>query len=71
MFSTDFLLASVFWGTVGGGCLIYGKKQSAAPALIAGFALILVSAFIQSALLMSGISALCLTAMVWAIKMGY
>ena len=71
MFSTDFLLASVLWGTIGAGCLMYGKKQSAAPALIVGFALLLVSAFVQSALLMSGISLLCLTGMVWAIKRGY
>ena len=71
MFSTDFLLASVFWGTVGAGCLVYGKKQSAAPALIVGFALILVSAFIQSALWMSAVSLLCLVGMVLAIKRGY
>ena len=70
MFNTDFLLASLVWGTVGAGCLVYGKKQSAAPALVAGLALI-VASFIPSPLLMSGVSLLLLTGMVWAIKRGY
>lgn len=70
MFNTDFLLTSLVWGTIGAGCLVYGKKQSAAPALIAGLALI-VASFIPSPLLMSGVSLLLLTGMVWAIKRGY
>ena len=71
MFSTDFLLASVLWGTIGVGCLGYGKKQGLASALIAGFALISASIFIQSAWMMSGVSILCLGGMIWAIKQGY
>lgn len=70
MFNTDFLLTSLLWGTIGAGCLVYGKKQSAAPALIVGLALI-VASFIPSPLLMSGVSLLLLTGMVWAIKQGY
>ncbi|MDQ2799547.1 MAG: amino acid transport protein [Armatimonadota bacterium] len=70
MFNTDFLLASLVWGTIGAGCLVYGKKQNAAPALIAGLALI-VASFIPSPLLMSGVSLLLLTGMVWAIRQGY
>ena len=71
MFETNFLLASLVWGTVGIGCVIYGKKQAAAPPLIAGLALVAVSFFIQSALWMSAISLLLLGGMVWAVKRGY
>jgi len=71
MFDINFLLASMVWGTVGAGCLVYGKKQSAAPALIAGLTLIVLSSFVHSPLLLSALSLLCLTGMVWAIKRGY
>lgn len=70
MFDTGFLYASLIWGTIGGGCILYGKKQGAAPPLVAGFVLLAVS-FLPSALLMSALSLLCLTAMVWATKRGY
>ena len=71
MFDINFLLASMVWGTVGAGCLVYGKKQSAAPALITGLALVVASALIHSPLLLSALSLLCLFGMVWAIKQGY
>lgn len=71
MFDTTFLLASMVWGTIGAGCLVYGKKQAAAPALVAGLALVVASTVIHSALLLSALSLLCLTGMAWAIKRGY
>ena len=71
MFDINFLLASMVWGTVGTGCVIYGKKQAAAPALVAGLALVALSWFIRSPLLLSGLSLLCLAGMVWASKRGY
>lgn len=71
MFDINFLLASMVWGTVGTGCLVYGKKQAAAPALVAGLALISLSWFIRSPLLLSVLSLLCLSGMVWATKRGY
>ncbi len=70
MFQTDFLLSSLVWGSIGVGCLVYGKKQSAAPALIAGLMLIAVS-FIPSAVIMSALSLLLLGGMVWGIRRGY
>ena len=70
MFDTPFLYASLLWGTVGGGCILYGKKQGAAPALIAGFALLLAS-LIPSVLLMSAVSLLLLAGMVWGMRRGY
>ena len=70
MFDGPFLYASLLWGTIGGGCILYGKKQGAAPPLIAGFCLLAVS-FIPSVLLMSALSLLLLAGMVWGIRQGY
>ena len=71
MFAPNFLLASLFWGSLGTGCLIYGKKQGSAPALIAGFALLACSCFAPGALWMSLISLLLIGGMVWSIRRGY
>lgn len=71
MSDTNFLFASMVWGAVGSGCLVYGKKQAAAPALIAGLALVVLSSFVRPPLLLSGLGVLCLTAMVWATRRGY
>ena len=71
MFDINFLLASMVWGTVGAGCLVYGKKQSAAPAVIAGLALVVLSSFVHSPLLLSALSMICLAGMIWATKRGY
>ncbi len=71
MFDINFLLASMVWGTIGTGCLVYGKKEAAAPALVAGLALVVLSSFIRSPLLLSALGFLCLSGMVWATKRGY
>jgi len=48
------LMASVFWGGIGVGFFVYGKKQRSAPPLIGGIALIGISYFLAgSALWMS------------------
>ncbi len=70
MFDIPFLYASLLWGTIGGGCIVYGKKQGAAPPLIAGFAL-LAASFIPSVWLMSALSVLLLAGMVWGLRRGY
>jgi len=50
------LVASLIWGSLGMGFLVYGKKQTSIPALFGGIALIGVSYFIQSAIYMSLVS---------------
>lgn len=70
MFDTPFLYVSLLWGTVGGGCIVYGKKQGAAPPLVAGLSL-LVASFIPSVWLMSAVSILLLAGMVWGLRRGY
>lgn len=56
LFDTKFLLASLIWGSVGVGYFIYGKKQQEIVPLFGGLAMIAVSYFVSSALLMSLIS---------------
>lgn len=71
MFDTNTLLASLVWGMVGAGCIVYGKKQGAAIPLTVGFALLAVSYFIPSPLWMSLVSAALLSAMYGLIRRGY
>jgi len=52
-FSTHYLFASLFWGSVGFGYFIYGKKQASIPPLIGGLLMMILAYFISSALLMS------------------
>ena len=53
MLNTSFLFASLFWGSVGVGYWIYGKRESALWPMLGGVAMIAVSYLIASALLMS------------------
>jgi hypothetical protein len=51
---TSALLASIFWGGLGLGFFVFGKKQRSAPPLFGGIALMGISYFIaNSALWMS------------------
>ncbi len=52
-FNLSTLLASLIWGSIGLGFLIYGKKQRALVPLIGGVALIGLTYFISSPLTMS------------------
>ena len=70
-FHTDSLLSSLIWGSLGVGCVIYGKKQTEAVPLIGGLALVAVSYLVSSALWMSLVSLLLVGGMVAAKKLGY
>ncbi|MCW3058731.1 MAG: Amino acid transport protein [Capsulimonas sp.] len=54
---TNSLLVSMFFGTVGSGYALYGKKQGAMIPLVGGLAMIAVSTFITAPLLLTAISA--------------
>lgn len=56
MFKASFLFASLFWGSVGVGYFIYGKKQQCISAMAGGIVMIVLSYFVGSAL---GMSLLC------------
>ena len=62
--NTATLIASLFWGAIGAGFCIYGKKQRSAPPWIGGLALIGISYFIGSAVWMS-VAAVGIIAGVW------
>jgi len=56
LFDTNYLFASLLWGSIGFGYCIYGKKQREIVALAGGMAMIAVSYLVSSALLMSLLS---------------
>jgi hypothetical protein len=64
------LFASLFWGSIGLGFSIYGKKQGAMVPLFGGVALMAVSYFISSALYMSLVCGGLLAAIIWLRKWG-
>jgi len=71
MLNASFLFASLFWGSVGIGYFIYGKKQSSWPPMVGGVLMLAISYFASSALLMS-LACLALAALVYfLIKQGY
>lgn len=53
LLSSSFLFASLFWGSVGAGYWIYGKRQSAMSAMLGGVAMIAVSCVVRSWFFMS------------------
>jgi hypothetical protein len=71
MFNTNFLFASLIWGSVGVGYFIYGKKQSSWAPMIGGILMIGASYFVGSALVMSVISVGIIVAVHAMLKRGY
>ncbi len=55
--NSNIFLASLVWGAIGSGFVIYGKKQRAMVPLYGGIALVATSYFAESALVMSLICA--------------
>ena len=51
--SASFLFASLFWGSVGVGYWIYGKRQGEMMPMVGGVAMIAVSYLVSSWLLMT------------------
>ncbi len=69
-FSESFLLASMFWGAIASGYLIYGWRQKAALPLGGGAVMMVVSCFLP-ALPMSLICIVTMIAIYWLAKQGY
>lgn len=68
--NANFLLASLVWGSIGFGYLIYGKKQQEVVPLAGGLAMIAVSYLVGSALMMSLISIGIMVAVYLIVKRG-
>jgi len=71
MLNTHFLFASLIWGSVGVGYFIYGKRQRSWLPMVGGVAMIGVSYFVGSALLMSLICVGLIVAVYLLLKSGY
>jgi hypothetical protein len=52
-FNSNVLFASLFWGSIGTGYFIYGKKQRSWPPMVGGIGMIAVSYFVGLVSLMS------------------
>jgi hypothetical protein len=59
------IIASVFWGGLGTGVAIYGKKQQSATALFGGIALIAISYFIAESALWMSVAGVAIVAGMW------
>jgi hypothetical protein len=71
LLDTHFLFASLFWGSVGVGYWIYGKKQREMIPMLAGVAMIAVSYLVSSWLLMTLLCILLAVAVYLLLKRGY
>lgn len=70
--STGALLASVFWGALASGFLIYGWKQKVFMPFVAGVALMVISYFLlNSALYMSLAGIAIVGGFFWLKRQGY
>jgi hypothetical protein len=66
-----YLWASMFWGAIATGYLIYGWKQRSLIPFLGGLAMTTASIFIFSALLMSLTGMAIMLAVWWLLKRGY
>lgn len=68
--NTDTLWASMLWGAVGSGFLIYGKKQGRMVPMIGGLAMLGSTYFCETALVMSLVSLALIAGIWWATQRG-
>jgi hypothetical protein len=67
----NFLWASMIWGAVAGGYVIYGWRQKSGIPLAAGAAMTFMSFIGPNALVMSLVCAALIAATWWLLKQGY
>jgi len=71
LLNTNFLFASLIWGSVGLGYFIYGKKQGSWVPLAGGLAMMVASYFAGSALVMSLICLAIMAAVFFLLRNGW
>ena len=71
MWSTNFLLASLIWGSIGMGYCVYGRKRGETLPLIGGLVMVGFSYFVASALLMSLLSLSLIGGITWLGRRGF
>jgi hypothetical protein len=70
-FNSSFLFASLFWGSVGLGYWIYGKKQRELMPMLGGVAMMAASYLVSSWLLMTLLGPALMVAVYLLMKRGY
>jgi hypothetical protein len=71
LLNQNFLWASMIWGAIAGGYLVYGWRQKAAIPFVGGVVMTAASFLISSALLMSLACLALMFAVYWLLKQGY
>ena len=71
MFSANTLFASLIWGSIGVGLIVYGKKQASVVHFAGGVLMVAVSYLAGTALAMSVISIGLIAAMYWLRRSGF
>jgi uncharacterized membrane protein HdeD (DUF308 family) len=71
MLDTNFLIASLIWGSVGVGYCIYARKERQWVPLTGGIVMIAASYLCASALIMSLICIAAMVGVYWLAKQGY
>jgi hypothetical protein len=69
-FDANALLASLFIGLVGMGCITYGKRQGRIPPMAVGAVMLIYPYFVSSVLVMGGICVALLAALWGAVRLG-
>jgi len=65
---SNFLIASLIWGSIGFGFALFGWRQKEYVTALGGIALMIASYFVGSALLMSVIAVLLIAGIFWLRK---
>ena len=73
MFELDsnFLFASLIWGAVGAGYLVYGKRQRSIVPWVGGVSMIMASYFVASAAMMTLVCIALIVAVHFFLRQGY
>ena len=71
LFDTNYLFASLLWGSIGVGYFVYGKRQRSVVPLVGGMLMIAASYFAPDVLLMSLLCAGLMVAVYVLVKRGY
>ena len=71
LLDSNYLFASLIWGSIGVGYFVYGKKHQSIVALIGGVLMVTASYFVGSALLMSFIGLGLMAAVYVLLRNGY
>ena len=71
LLDSNFLFASLFWGSVGVGYWIYGKRRQSYASMIGGVVMIAISYFAPTALVMSLVSFALMVAIYMLVKRDY